>query len=48
VPRRDYICFYAHALWSYVLFSIIVLPESIGGWLIVFHTVIEFFEVGRM
>lgn len=48
MPRKDFICFHAHSLWGYVLFPIIVLLESIGGWLIVFHTVIEFFEAGRM
>ena len=35
--------------WGYILFfPIIVLPESVGGWLIVFHTVIEFSEAERM
>lgn len=48
VPKKDYICFHAHVLWGYVLFSIIVLLESIGGWLIAFCVIIEFFEVGRM
>lgn len=38
-----------HMLYGAVFFfSIIVLLESIGGWLIVFHMVIEFSEAEKM
>lgn len=43
-------CVTIHMLYGakYFFFSIIVLLESIGGRLIVLHTVIEFSEAGRM
>lgn len=39
-----------HMLYGamFCFFSIIVLLESIGGWLIDFHMEIEFSEAGRM
>lgn len=39
---------YGAGFFCFLLFSIIVLLESIGAWLIVLHTVIDFSEAGKV